>query len=108
MFVPPAKPGLSAPRSAGRSSAIGTPPHSTTAPLPRITMTSVSHTVLFSLVPGFMVTSGDRAGRFQGFDTLPLQAQLHQEGLSMLGRLRRARGFDRFVIELHWAAHQLQ
>src|ERR1043166_1102342 len=106
MRVPWAKSDLTLARSAGRSAAIGAPPHSTPTPLPRITITSVSHTALLSFVPGFMLlstpfaASGDGAGGFQLFDAVPLQTELHEEGLSMLRRLRRTRRFHWGVIEL--------
>src|SRR5262245_34684066 len=110
IFVPAAKAGFTDLRSAGRSAAIGAPPHSTTASEPRITMTSVSQTALLSFVPAFIVFSNasrDGACGLQLFDAVPPHAQFHQEGLRVLRGLRGARGLDRLVVELHRTSRQL-
>ena len=50
----------------------------------------------------------DRAGLLERLDAVPVQAELHQHHLGVLGGLRRARGLERFVVELDRAADHLE
>ncbi|ABK73678.1 hypothetical protein MSMEG_0584 [Mycolicibacterium smegmatis MC2 155] len=52
--------------------------------------------------------SGDRAHVLEFPDSVPVQPQLHEHHLGVLGGLRGARGLQRFMVELHGSAHHAE